>query len=157
MFGREPQLIQRVVCTLYNVAQEFVNGDDEVDMLHAALDDARVKLVDYRAKLLNKTVANVHTSIATETFSVVATEDIQDPSKVTTKGRPKGKKLGYELEKSIKKSIQRKRKRLDQDNRVESCGNIDLDAPARQIGPQGLGGCMPPIKLFLKYLEYFGQ
>ncbi|XP_016177944.1 protein FAR1-RELATED SEQUENCE 6-like [Arachis ipaensis] len=61
------------------IRKEFVNGDDEADMLHAALNDA-------------------HTSIATETSSMVGTEDIQGPSK---------------------------------DNRVESCRNVDLDAPAR--------------------------
>ncbi|RYR53731.1 hypothetical protein Ahy_A06g028955 [Arachis hypogaea] len=42
----------RGLCThFYNVAQEFVNGDDEAAILHAVLDNARAKLVDYRAKL----------------------------------------------------------------------------------------------------------
>ncbi|KAL4299913.1 hypothetical protein AHAS_Ahas17G0148400 [Arachis hypogaea] len=50
------------------------------------------------------------------------TEDIQGPSKVTTKGRPKSKRLGSELEKSIKKSMRRKRKKSGLDNRVESSG-----------------------------------
>ncbi|KAL4299111.1 hypothetical protein AHAS_Ahas17G0068200 [Arachis hypogaea] len=98
------------VHTSTTLRRNFLNGDDEADMLHAALDDARAKLVDYRAKLWNKTVTDAHTSIATETSSVVATKDIQGPSKVTTKGWPKGKRLGYELVKSIKKSMQRKRK-----------------------------------------------
>ncbi|KAL4349935.1 hypothetical protein AHAS_Ahas10G0091700 [Arachis hypogaea] len=100
-----------------------MNGDNEADMLYAALDDARVKLVDYRVKLRNKTVADAHTNIATE--------DIQGLSKVTTNGRPKGKRFGYELEKSIKKFMQRKQKSSGQDNRVESCRNINLDAPAQ--------------------------
>ncbi|RYR16013.1 hypothetical protein Ahy_B04g073001 isoform B [Arachis hypogaea] len=99
----------------HSTHQEFVNGDDEADMLHAALDDARAKLVDYRAKLRNKTVADAHTSIATETSFVVGTKDIQGPSK---------------------------------DNHVESCENIDLDAPARQIVPQEVGGFMSLLNSF---------
>ncbi|RYR03984.1 hypothetical protein Ahy_B06g083478 [Arachis hypogaea] len=66
----------------YNVVQEFMNGDDEADMLHTALDDARAKLVDYRTKLWYKAVADTHTSIAIEISSVVAIGDIQGPSKV---------------------------------------------------------------------------
>ncbi|QHN92624.1 protein FAR-RED IMPAIRED RESPONSE 1-like [Arachis hypogaea] len=124
-------LFRGLCAHFYNVTQEFVNGNDEADMLHAALNNARAKLVDYRAKLWNKTVTDAHTSIATDTSSVAGTEDIQGPSKVTIKGRPKGKRLRYELKKSIKKSMQRKRKSSGQDNRVESCGNIDLDAPAQ--------------------------
>ncbi|RYR19031.1 hypothetical protein Ahy_B03g063698 [Arachis hypogaea] len=73
---------------------------------------------------------------------------IQGPSKVNTKGRPKGKRLGYELEKSIKKSMQRKRKSSAPDKRVESCRNIDLDAPAWQISPQGVGGFMSLLNSF---------
>ncbi|RYR03382.1 hypothetical protein Ahy_B06g082299 [Arachis hypogaea] len=112
----------------YNVALEFVDCDDEADMLHATLDDARAKLVDYRARMLNKTVAIAHNSITTDTSIVLSIEDIQAPSKVTTKGRPKGKRLGYELDKLIRKSMQRKQKSLGKDNRVESTGNQDLDA-----------------------------
>ncbi|RYR61963.1 hypothetical protein Ahy_A04g019244 [Arachis hypogaea] len=89
-----------VVCTLLQL-------DDEADILHVALDDARVKLVNYRVKLRNKTIADAHTSIAIETSFVVGTKDIQGPSKVTIKGRPKGKRIRYELEKSIKKSIKK--------------------------------------------------
>ncbi|QHO24022.1 uncharacterized protein DS421_12g368690 [Arachis hypogaea] len=120
-------------------------------MLHAALEDTRTNLVDYCAKLRNKTVADAHTSVIPKTSSVVAIEDIQSPSKITTKGRPKGKRLGYELKKSIKKSMQRKRNSLGQlniDNRVESCENIDLDAPARQIGLQGLSEFMSLLNSF---------
>ncbi|RYR53514.1 hypothetical protein Ahy_A06g028671 [Arachis hypogaea] len=143
-------LFRGLCAHFYNVAQKFVNGYDEADMLHTSLDDARAKLVDYHTKLQNKAVADAHTSIATEISSVVAIGDIQGPSKVTIKGRPKGKRLGYELEKSIKKSIHRKQKSSGQDNCVESCGNIDLDVPTRQIGPQGLGG-------FMSLLNFFGN
>ncbi|KAL4337328.1 hypothetical protein AHAS_Ahas12G0099200 [Arachis hypogaea] len=147
--SNESHNLFRGLCAhFYNVAQEFVNGDDEAAMLHAALDDARAKLVDYRTKMQNKVVADAHTSIAIEISSVVATGDIQGPSKVTTKGQPKGKRLGYEMEKSIKKSMQRKWKSSGQDNRVESYENIDLDAPARQIGPQGVGGFMSLLNSF---------
>ncbi|RYR34685.1 hypothetical protein Ahy_A10g049684 [Arachis hypogaea] len=115
----------------YNVAQEFMNCDDEADMLHDALEDAKAKLVDYRARMRNKTVVNAYNSIATGTSTVLGTEDIQAPSKVTTKGYPKGKRLGYELDKSIRKSMQRKRKSLDKDNRLESTANQDSEASAQ--------------------------
>nr|XP_025647328.1 protein FAR1-RELATED SEQUENCE 5-like [Arachis hypogaea] len=88
--------------------EKFVNGDDEAAMLHAALDDSRAKLGDYRGKVRNKAVArggnmpdqarlqaldrlsslfpplavaDAHTSIGTEISSVVAAGYIQGPSK----------------------------------------------------------------------------
>ncbi|RYR75824.1 hypothetical protein Ahy_A01g000406 [Arachis hypogaea] len=135
------------ICAVYkqgDSAWDFVDCDDEVDILHTALDDVRAKQVDYRGRMRNKTVANAHNSIATKTSSVVDTEDIRGPSKVTTKSRPKGKRLGYELDKSIRKSMQRKRK--------SSCknlvGNINLDAPALQIAQQGVGGFMSLLNSF---------
>ncbi|KAL4381271.1 hypothetical protein AHAS_Ahas04G0116800 [Arachis hypogaea] len=87
----------------YNIAQKFVDCDNEANILHAALDDVRTKLVDYHARMRNKIVTNAHNSIAIETSSVVGTEDIQGLSKE------------------------------QRDNHVESSGNIDLDAPAQQI------------------------
>ncbi|KAL4305737.1 Cyclin-like F-box [Arachis hypogaea] len=127
---------------------EFVDCDDEADMLHDALEDARAKLVDYRARMRNKTVANAHNSIATDTSTVLGTEDIQAPSKVTTKGRPKGKRLGYELNKSIRKSMLRKRKSLGKDNRVESTADQDSEASTQQIAKQGVGGFMLLLNSF---------
>ncbi|KAL4321795.1 hypothetical protein AHAS_Ahas14G0146200 [Arachis hypogaea] len=51
--------IFRGLCAyFYNVAQEFVDCDNKEDMLHAALDYARAKLVDYHARMRNKTVTN---------------------------------------------------------------------------------------------------
>ncbi|QHN94054.1 Protein FAR1-RELATED SEQUENCE [Arachis hypogaea] len=109
----ESHNIFRGLCAhFYNVAQEFVDCDDEADMLHNVLEDARAKLVDYRGRMQNNTVPTTHNSIATVPSTVFGTVDIQAPSKVTTKGRPKGKRLGYELDKSIKKSMERKWKSL---------------------------------------------
>ncbi|RYR02445.1 hypothetical protein Ahy_B06g081237 [Arachis hypogaea] len=130
------------------IRAEFVDCDDEADMLHDALEDARAKLVDYRARMRNKTVANAHNSIATDTSTVLGTEDIQAPSKVTTKGRPKGKRLGYELNKSIRKSMLRKRKSLGKDNRVESTADQDSEASTQQIAKQGVGGFMLLLNSF---------
>ncbi|KAL4356039.1 hypothetical protein AHAS_Ahas09G0046800 [Arachis hypogaea] len=127
---------------------EFVDCDDEADMLHNVLEDVRAKLVDYRGKMRNNTVATAHNSIITGPSTVFGTEDIQAPSKVTTKSRPKGKRLGYELDKSIRKSMQRKRKSVRKDNRVESAVNQASEAFAQQIAKQGLGGFMSLLNSF---------
>ncbi|RYR66080.1 hypothetical protein Ahy_A03g012028 [Arachis hypogaea] len=48
----ESHNIFRWLCAyFYNVVQEFVDCDNEANMLHATLVDARAKLVDYRAKM----------------------------------------------------------------------------------------------------------
>ncbi|XP_057739985.1 protein FAR1-RELATED SEQUENCE 6-like [Arachis stenosperma] len=139
----------RELCAhFYNIAQEFVDCDDEADMLHNVLEDARAKLVDYRSKMRNNTVATAHNSIVTGPSTIFGTEDIQAPSKVTTKGRPKGKRLGYELDKSIRKSMQKKRKSVRKDTRVESAANQASEASAQQIAKQGLGGFMSLLNSF---------
>ncbi|XP_015933243.1 protein FAR1-RELATED SEQUENCE 1-like [Arachis duranensis] len=145
----ESHNIFRGLCAhFYNVAQEFVDCDDETDMLHNVLEDARAKLVDYRGRMRKNTVATAHNSIITDPSTVFGTEDIQAPSKVTTKGRPKGKRLGYELDKSIRKSMQRKRKSLRKDNRVTSAANQDSEASAQQIAKKGLSGFMSLLNSF---------
>ncbi|RYR04981.1 hypothetical protein Ahy_B06g084796 [Arachis hypogaea] len=146
----ESHNIFRGLCAhFYNVAQELVDCDDETDMLHNILEDARAKLVDYCGRMRNNTVLTAHNSIATDPSTIFGTEDIQAPSKVTTKGRPKGKRLGYELDKSIKKSMQRKRKSLcNVYNRVESTANQDSEASTQQIASQGLGGFMLLLNSF---------
>ncbi|RYR62197.1 hypothetical protein Ahy_A04g019598 [Arachis hypogaea] len=101
---------------------EFMDCDDEADMLHVTLDDARAKLVDYRARMRNKTITNAHNSITTDTSTVLGIEDIQ--------------------------AHQRKRKSLGKDNRVESTGNQDLDSFTQQIARQGVGGFMSLLNSF---------
>ncbi|RYR20735.1 hypothetical protein Ahy_B03g065954 [Arachis hypogaea] len=135
--SNESHNIFRELCAhFYNVAQEFVDCDDEADMLHNVLEDARAKLEDYHGKMRNNTVTTAHNSIITGPSTVFGTEDIQAPSKVTTKGCPKGKRLGYELDKSIRKSMQRKRKSVRKNNRVESAANQASEASAQQIAKQ---------------------
>ncbi|RYR54593.1 hypothetical protein Ahy_A06g029903 [Arachis hypogaea] len=91
--SNESHNIFRGLCAhFYNVAQEFVDCDDEADMLHNVLEDARAKLADYHGRMRNNTVATEHNSIVTDPSIVFGTEDIQTPSKVTIKGHPKGKK-----------------------------------------------------------------
>ncbi|RYR29250.1 hypothetical protein Ahy_B01g053608 [Arachis hypogaea] len=80
--SNESHNIFRELCAhFYNVAQEFVDCDDEADMLHNVLEDARAKLVDYRGKMRNNTVATAHNSIITGPSTIFGTEDIQAPSK----------------------------------------------------------------------------
>ncbi|KAL4321392.1 hypothetical protein AHAS_Ahas14G0105900 [Arachis hypogaea] len=94
----------------YNVAQEFVNDDEEIALLHGALEETRAKLAAHRAKKRSESVADTHTSIGSQSLNVVSVVDIQGPSKVTTKDRPRNKRLGTALEKSFKKSARRKNK-----------------------------------------------
>ncbi|RYR04897.1 hypothetical protein Ahy_B06g084707 [Arachis hypogaea] len=78
----ESHNIFRGLCAhFYNVAQEFVDCDDEADMLYNVLDDARAKLVDYHGRMRNNIVPTAHNSIATDPSTVFGTEDIQAPSK----------------------------------------------------------------------------
>ncbi|XP_016165223.1 protein FAR1-RELATED SEQUENCE 5-like [Arachis ipaensis] len=84
----ESHNIFRGLCAhFYNVAQEFVDCDDEADMLHNVLEDARAKLVDYRGRMQNNTVPTTHNSIATVPSTVFGTVDIQAPSKIVGKGQ----------------------------------------------------------------------
>ncbi|XP_057745217.1 protein FAR1-RELATED SEQUENCE 1-like [Arachis stenosperma] len=141
--SNESHNIFRELCAhFYNVAQEFVDCDNEADMLHNVLEDARAKLEDYRGKMRNNTVATAHNSIIIGSSIVFGTEDIQALSKVTIKGRPKGTRLGYELDKSIRKSMQRKRKSVrkefvDCDNEADMLHNVLEDARAKLVDYRG--------------------
>ncbi|KAL4286693.1 hypothetical protein AHAS_Ahas19G0111700 [Arachis hypogaea] len=94
----------------YNIAQEFVNDDDETTLLYTALEETRAKLSKHHAKKNSESVAETHTSIGSQNSNVVDVVDIQGPSLVTTKGRPKSKRLGAALEKSFRKPGRRKNK-----------------------------------------------
>ncbi|RYR11790.1 hypothetical protein Ahy_B04g069300 [Arachis hypogaea] len=47
----------------FNIAQEFVNDDDETALLYAALEETRAKLTEHRAKKRSKGVTATHDSI----------------------------------------------------------------------------------------------
>ncbi|RYR26679.1 hypothetical protein Ahy_B02g060962 [Arachis hypogaea] len=74
--SNESHNIFRELCAhFYNVAQEFTDCDDEADMLHNVLEDARAKLVDYRGKM-RITLSLLHTiasSQALQPFSAQRT------------------------------------------------------------------------------------
>ncbi|KAL4337362.1 hypothetical protein AHAS_Ahas12G0102600 [Arachis hypogaea] len=84
----EPLVIDHVQMTK-NIAQEFVNDDDETALLHAALEETRAKLSEHRAKKRSVSVAENHTSIGSQHSNVLGVVDIQAPPLVTTKGRSK--------------------------------------------------------------------
>ncbi|RYQ98790.1 hypothetical protein Ahy_B07g086588 [Arachis hypogaea] len=88
----------------------FVGNDNETALLHVALEETRAKLAAHRAKKRSESVSDTQTNIGSQSSNDVGVDDIQDPSKVTTKGRPKSKRLGYALEKSFKNSRRRKQK-----------------------------------------------
>ncbi|KAL4276199.1 Protein FAR1-RELATED SEQUENCE [Arachis hypogaea] len=107
----ESHVAFRGLCAhFYNVAQDFVNDDEETALLHAALEETRAKLIAHRAKKRSESVADSHNNIGSTSSNVAAVMDIQAPSKVNTKGRPKSKRLGAALEKSFKKSARRRNK-----------------------------------------------
>ncbi|QHO47387.1 Protein FAR1-RELATED SEQUENCE [Arachis hypogaea] len=126
--SNESHNIFRGLCAhFYNVAQEFVDCDDEADMLHNVLEDARAKLADYHGRMRNNTVATEHNSIVTDPSIVFGTEDIQTPSK----------KIHAE-----------KAEEFTQDNHVESAANQDSEASAQEIAKQELGGFMSLLNSF---------
>ncbi|KAL4300871.1 hypothetical protein AHAS_Ahas17G0244200 [Arachis hypogaea] len=98
-------LFRGLCAHFFNIAQEFMNDDEEVAMLHVALDDTRVKLTNYHAKVWSTSVTDTHASIAIQSSCMVGVEDIQSPSKVTTKRWLKSKKLGADLDKSIEEEF----------------------------------------------------
>ncbi|KAL4357449.1 hypothetical protein AHAS_Ahas09G0187800 [Arachis hypogaea] len=57
-------LFKGICAYFFNVAQEFVNYDEKIAMLHATLDDERTKLVDYHAKVRSKSAADTYASMA---------------------------------------------------------------------------------------------
>ncbi|KAL4359329.1 hypothetical protein AHAS_Ahas08G0066500 [Arachis hypogaea] len=110
----------------YNVAQEFVDDDDETALLHAALEETRVKLASHRAKKRSESMAETHTSIGLQSSNVVGVVDTQGPSKVTTKGWPKSKRLGAALEKFFRKSARRKNKNASLVVRPEASQDVNF-------------------------------
>ncbi|XP_025679071.1 protein FAR1-RELATED SEQUENCE 9-like [Arachis hypogaea] len=66
----------------YNIAQDFVNDDEETALLHAALEETRAKLTAHRVKKRYETVADSHNNNGSTSSNVAAVMDIQAPSKV---------------------------------------------------------------------------
>ncbi|RYQ95324.1 hypothetical protein Ahy_B08g090508 [Arachis hypogaea] len=107
----ESHVAFRGLCAhFYNVAKEFVGDDDETALLHAAMEEIRAKLAAHRAKKRSESVSETQTSFGSQSLNVVNIDNIQGPSKVTTKGRPKSKRVSAALEKPFKNSSRRNHK-----------------------------------------------
>ncbi|KAL4373640.1 hypothetical protein AHAS_Ahas05G0102000 [Arachis hypogaea] len=132
----------------FNIPQEFVNEDDETVLLHAALEEIRAKLTKHCAKKRSKGVAATYDSIGSQSSSVVGLDNIQEPSKVTTKDQPKSKRLDAALEKSFKKSAWRKNKNAALVVHSEGSGNIEFSAPVCRNEPQQFSGFMSLLSSF---------
>ncbi|RYR78185.1 hypothetical protein Ahy_A01g002919 [Arachis hypogaea] len=144
----------RGLCShFYNVAQDFINDDDETALLHAALEETRAKLTTHRAKKRSESVANTHTSIGSQSSNVVSVVNIQGPSKVTTKGETKNKRLGAALEKSFKKSARRKTRMPPWYMflvHLEASKDVNFGAVVGRNEPQQVGGFMFLLSSFDK-------
>ncbi|RYR76844.1 hypothetical protein Ahy_A01g001373 [Arachis hypogaea] len=137
----ESHVAFRELCAhFYNVAQEFLGDDEETALLHVALEETRAKLATHRAKKRSERMAETQTNIGSQSSNDVGVDDIQGPSKVTTKGRPKSKRLGSALEKSIKNSRRRKQKNSHPVVRphtfqdINHCDVSSLDVPKQDGG-----------------------
>ncbi|XP_057745380.1 protein FAR1-RELATED SEQUENCE 5-like [Arachis stenosperma] len=137
----ESHVAFRELCAhFYNVAQEFLGDDEETALLHVALEETRAKLATHRAKKRSESMAETQTNIGSQSSNDVGVDDIQGPSKVTTKGRPKSKRLGSALEKSIKNSRRRKQKNSHPVVRphtfqdINHCDVSSLDVPKQDGG-----------------------
>ncbi|XP_057730054.1 protein FAR1-RELATED SEQUENCE 5-like [Arachis stenosperma] len=134
----------------YNVAQEFVGDDEETALLHVALEETRAKLAAHRAKKRSESVAETQTNIGSQSSNDVSVDDIQGPSKVTTKGRPKSKRLSSALEKSIKNSRRRKQKNLPPVVRPHTLQDTNHCAVSGLNGPEQAGGFLSLLSSFNK-------
>ncbi|XP_016167864.1 protein FAR1-RELATED SEQUENCE 5-like [Arachis ipaensis] len=134
----------------YNIAQEFVNDDDETALLHAALEETRAKLTEHRAKKRFEGVAETHTSIGSQNSNVVGVVDIQGSSLVTTKGRSKSKRLGAALKKSFKKSGRRKNKNASPVVRSNAYPDTNFGDLVGRNAPEQVGSFMSLLTSFDK-------
>ncbi|XP_016206884.1 protein FAR1-RELATED SEQUENCE 5-like [Arachis ipaensis] len=141
---------RRLCAHFYNVAQEFIGDDDETALLHAALKETRAKLAAHRAKKRFESVSKTHTSIGSQSSNVVGVDDIQGPSKVTTKGRPKSKRLGAALEKSFKNSAWRKHKNSSPVVCPHAPQDVNHGAVVDRNVPEQAGGFMSLLSSFNK-------
>ncbi|XP_016199038.1 protein FAR1-RELATED SEQUENCE 5-like [Arachis ipaensis] len=147
----ESHVAFRGLCAhFYNVAQEFLGDDEETALLHVALEETRAKLATHRAKKRSESVAETQTNIGSQSSNDVGVDDIQGPSKVTTKGRPKSKRLGYALEKSIKNSRRRKQKNSPPVVRPHTFQDINQCVVSGLNVPEQAGGFMSLLSSFNK-------
>ncbi|RYR04608.1 hypothetical protein Ahy_B06g084381 [Arachis hypogaea] len=129
---------------------DFVNDDEETALLHAALEETRVKLTAHRVNKRSETVADSHNNNGSTSSNVAVVMDIQAPSKVNTKGRPKSKRLGATLEKSFKKSARRKNKHDPSVVCPESTQDVRFGGVVGQADPEQVGGFMSLLSSFSK-------
>ncbi|RYQ89141.1 hypothetical protein Ahy_B09g095948 isoform D [Arachis hypogaea] len=108
------------------------------------------KLAAHRAKKRSESVAETQTNIGSQSSNDVSVDDIQGPSKVTTKGRPKSKRLGSALEKSIKNSRRRKQKNLPPVVRPHTLEDTNHCAVSGLNGPEQAGGFLSLLSSFNK-------
>ncbi|XP_015961235.1 protein FAR1-RELATED SEQUENCE 2-like [Arachis duranensis] len=134
----------------YNIAQDFVNDDEEIALLHAALEETRAKLTAHRAKKRSESVADSHNNIGSTSSNVATVMDIQAPSKVNTKGQPKSKRLSVALEKSFKKSARRRNKHDPPVICPEPTQDVRFGGVVGQVDPEQVGGFMSLLSSFSK-------
>ncbi|KAL4365377.1 hypothetical protein AHAS_Ahas07G0100000 [Arachis hypogaea] len=131
---------RRLCAHFYNIAQDFVNEDEETALFHAVLEETRAKLTAHRAKKRSESVADSHNNISSTSSTVAAVMDIQAPSKVNTKGRPKSKRLSVALDKSFKKSARRKNKHDPPVVCPESTQDVKFGGVVGRADPEQVGG-----------------
>ncbi|QHN92486.1 Protein FAR-RED ELONGATED HYPOCOTYL [Arachis hypogaea] len=144
-----------ILCVPYDVhfdrsTQESVGDDDEAALLHVALEETRAKLAAHCTKKRSESVSETHTNIGSQCSNVVGVDDIQGPSKVTTKGRPKSKRLGTVLEKSFKNSTRRKHKNSSSVVRPHASQDVNHGAVVGLNVPEQAGGFMSLLSSFNK-------
>ncbi|RYR38451.1 hypothetical protein Ahy_A09g043492 [Arachis hypogaea] len=74
----------------FNIAQEFVNNDDERALLYATLEETRAKLTEHRAKKRSKSVADTHTNIGSQSLNVVGVDGDGIPNESLDLGSRRG-------------------------------------------------------------------
>ncbi|RYQ87996.1 hypothetical protein Ahy_B09g095466 [Arachis hypogaea] len=108
------------------------------------------KLAAHRAKKRSESVSETQTNIGSQSSNDVGVDDIQGPSKVTTKGRLKSKRLGAALDKSFKNSTRRKQKNSSPVVHPHTSQDVNHGTVAGLNVPEQAGGFMSLLSSFNK-------
>ncbi|MED6214865.1 hypothetical protein PIB30_107582, partial [Stylosanthes scabra] len=102
--------IFRSLCAgFYNVAQDFVQDEEEADILRSSFTTAKVALKEHRAKK-SKTVGTSTTkTLPTASECPVGLSALKSPPCTVPRGCPTHKKLGADMDRAIKKATKKRR------------------------------------------------
>ncbi|MED6139858.1 hypothetical protein PIB30_087891 [Stylosanthes scabra] len=104
--SNESMNIFRGLCShFYNVAQDFVSNLEEAAILHDAMEGARPKLKAHKESNQLILVSEDAPVVPSEDECPVGVDDLLEPQRVPTRGRPSTTRLGAKRDRAIKKAV----------------------------------------------------